>query len=278
MRSVADLRGGVRALVRSRHFVPPPARLYEGGEEYLPGHASYATYNYLSGGPVARVKSAHFEAAFDLASPLFGDGAIDFGTADGVLLPSLVRRFTPVLAIDDLPEMVTAAQRVVDGLRLDATVRSNAGMSMEQLAAGIDRERYGVLFLLETLEHVGRADAMVQSRIEFLDSLFGLIRPGGTIILSVPNMVGLPFAVQRAALAATGALRDPISRSDLLRAVVLKDVSRLEPSWVRVSHLGFSHRSVERAMRSRLDVVGKRDLVFSKVYAVRRRGSAATGA
>ena len=78
------------ALVRRRRFQPPPAELYRQAEsEYLPGHATYSEYNYLSAGPLAQLKSAHFEAALDLVADLAGKtGAIDFGCADGVFLPS----------------------------------------------------------------------------------------------------------------------------------------------------------------------------------------------
>jgi 2-polyprenyl-3-methyl-5-hydroxy-6-metoxy-1,4-benzoquinol methylase len=259
------------ALVRRRRFQPPPAELYRQAEsEYLPGHATYSEYNYLSDGPLAQLKSAHFEAALDLVAPLAGTtGAIDFGCADGVFLPTLDRWFDPVLGIDDDPAMVAHARRVTDALDLHAEILANTGMSWAELRERVDGERYGVVFLLETLEHVGVAEDMVGSRIAFLRELFTIAAPGATIVLSVPNMVGLPFAVQRLGLAATGSVREPIATGDLLRAVVLKDVDRLEPKWQRHMHLGFNHRKLERAMRREFDLAGKRDLIFSKVYAVR---------
>ena len=261
------------ALVRRRRFQPPPAELYATADtEYLPGHATYADYNYLSGGPLAQIKAAHFEAALDLVSDLVGTtGAIDFGCADGVFLPTLDRSFDPVLGIDDDPAMIVQARRVADALGLQAELVASTGLSWEDLRERMDTARYGVVFLLETLEHIGTADDMVGSRIAFLHELFTIAAPGATIVLSVPNMVGLPFAIQRMGLAATGSNREPIAAGDLVRAVVLKDVDRLEPKWVRHSHLGFNHRKLERAMRRELDVVGKRDLIFSKVYAVRNR-------
>jgi 2-polyprenyl-3-methyl-5-hydroxy-6-metoxy-1,4-benzoquinol methylase len=259
------------ALLRRRRFQPPPADLYKHAEtEYLPGHATYTDYNYLSAGPLAQLKSAHFEAALDLVADLARTtGAIDFGCADGVFLPTLDRWFDPVLAIDDDPAMIAHAQRAVDALGLGAEILANTGMSWAELRERVDAARYGVVFLLETLEHVGTADDMVGSRIAFLRELIAIAAPGATIVVSVPNMVGVPFALQRIGLAATRSAREPIAARDLMRAVVLKDVDRLEPKWQRHMHLGFNHRKLERAMRREFEVVGKRDLIFSKVYAIR---------
>jgi 2-polyprenyl-3-methyl-5-hydroxy-6-metoxy-1,4-benzoquinol methylase len=268
--ATAQLRG-LGALVRRRRFVPPDPAPYATAErEYLPGHATYTSYNYLSGGPMARVKAAHFEAALDLVEHLAGrTGAIDFGCADGVFLPTLERWFDPVLGIDDDPAMMAVAQRAVRALGLRAELLQNTGMSWEEIRERVDRERYGVVFLLETLEHVGTAEDMYGSRVAFLRELLALAAPGATLVISVPNMVGLPFALQRAALAATRSAREPLSAHELARATLLKDVDALEPRWQRHAHLGFNHRKLERALRASFDLVGKRDLVFTKVYAIR---------
>ena len=174
-----------------------------------------------------------------------------------------------MLGIDDDLTMVAHARRVTDALGLGAEVIANTGMSWAELRERVDGERYGVVFLLETLEHIGSAEDMVGTRIAFLRELFTIAAPGATIVLSVPNMVGLPFALQRLGLRATGSAREPIATGDLLRAVVLKDVDGLEPKWERQMHLGFNHRKLERAMRREFEVAGKRDLIISKVYAVR---------
>ena len=269
---MSQRRGLIRTLLARSSFLAPPLEVYQRmGGEYLPGYASYATYNYGEGGLVARIKRAHFDAALELTEHVAGaTGAIDFGCADGVFLPSLARRFSPVVAIDDDADMVASAQAVVATLDLPVEVLCNAGLSLEEVARRLDTERYGVVFLLETLEHIGSPEAMVASRIDFLDRLFSLAAPGATIVVSVPTMVGPPFAVQRAVLALTGAAREPISAAALARAVVLHDVSSLEPAWSRTRHLGFNHRPLERAMRASFTEVRKRDLIFSKVYALRR--------
>jgi 2-polyprenyl-3-methyl-5-hydroxy-6-metoxy-1,4-benzoquinol methylase len=271
---VSQRKGLLRTLSARSSFRAPPAEVYQRtGGGYLPGHPSYATYNYCGNGLVARIKRAHFDAALDLTAHLAGGtGAIDFGCADGVFLPTLAGRFSPVVAIDDDADMIASTQAVVTALELPVRVLCNAGLSLDELAQRLDTERFGVVFLLETLEHVGVAEAMVQSRIDFVDRLFSIAAPGATIVVSVPTMVGLPFAVQRAALALTGGVREPISAMAFARAVVLYDVAPLEPAWSRTRHLGFNHRPLERAMRERFAEVRKRDLIFSKVYALRRDG------
>jgi 2-polyprenyl-3-methyl-5-hydroxy-6-metoxy-1,4-benzoquinol methylase len=197
----------------------------------------------LRRGLTARINRAHFDAALELTGHLAGaTGAIDFGCADGVFLPSLTPRFSPVVAIDDDAGMIASTRSLVASLELPVRVLCNAGLSLDELARQLDTERFGAIFPLETLEHIGDAEAMVQTRIDFLQGLFSIAAPDATIVVSVPTMVWLPFAVQRAALALTGAAREPISPAAFARAVVLRDVEPLEPAWSRTRHLGFNHR------------------------------------
>jgi 2-polyprenyl-3-methyl-5-hydroxy-6-metoxy-1,4-benzoquinol methylase len=266
-----ELRRGLRAYARRTHLDVPPTDVYARGGGYVPGYATYSQYNYCSEGVLPWIKTAHFEAALSMTREHFGrTGAIDFGTADGFLLRSLTRRYEPVLAIDVDADGLAVAERTAREQGLDQVeFLCNGGLAWDELRARIDRERYGVMYLLETLEHVGTPDAMIPARVAFVRELLTLIRPGGTLVVSVPNMVGLAFAVQRAALAATGSLREEMSRADLAKAIVLKDTRALEPQWESHKHLGFNHRELERALRAEFAVTDKRDLVFSKVYAVR---------
>lgn len=269
---LSDLRGGLRAYARPKHLqVPPPDAYQQVGEAWVGEYPSYSHYNYFGDSLVHRVKAAHFEAALSLARPHFGTtGAIDFGTADGFLLPTLSRYFSPVLAVDVGADQLAVAERAIEQLHLDnVSTLCNADLTWDELRERVDSCRFGVMFVLETLEHVGIKADMVGSRVAFVRELFSLLRPNSTVVVSVPNMVGLAFAVQRAVLAVTGSVREPISRSDLARAVALKDTSRLVPEWNLHKHLGFNHRPIEAALRAEFRVVDKRDLVFSKVYALR---------
>lgn len=101
-----------------------------------------------------------------------------------------------------------------------------------------------MLFLLETLEHVGERERMWDSRAEFVEALFGLLRPEGQVIVTVPNMVGLGFLFQRAALRGLRLPRErKLSGNEFWRAVALRDTEVLERRWKGPhGHLGFSHR------------------------------------
>jgi len=263
-----ELRRGLRAYARRTHLDVPPTDVYARGGGYVPGFATYSQYNYCSEGVLPWIKTAHFEAALSMTRQHFGrTGAIYFGTADGFLLRTLTRRFDPVLAIDVDADGLAVAERTAREQGLDdVEFLCNGGLPWDALRARIDRDRYGVMYLLETLEHVGTPEAMIPARIAFVRELLTLIRPGGTLVISVPNMVGLAFGVQRAALAATGSLREELTGPQLARAIVLKDTKDLEPQWESHKHLGFNHRLLERALRREFRVTAKRDLVFSKVY------------
>ena len=88
---------------------------------------------------------------------------------------------------------------------------------------------YRVAFLLETLEHVGDPSRFYESKMEFLDGVFGLLQPRGRVVISVPKMVGISFLVQRATLRLLGMHREEIGRRNLFNAVVRRNTDALEP-------------------------------------------------
>jgi 2-polyprenyl-3-methyl-5-hydroxy-6-metoxy-1,4-benzoquinol methylase len=264
----------LRAHPRFSYFEAPPAELYRRIERALgPEAPTYASYNYLGAGVGSYVKSLHFDVALKLARPYFGRGkVIDFGCADGIFLPSLSRLFPSVIGIDRDPRFVDVARRVVRELGLaNVTLVCNAGRELSDLAHEVGEHESDVVFLLETIEHVGTPGRLYESKLDFLEGLFSFVRRGGLIILSVPNMVGLPFLIQRVALAASGLRREEISARNFAKAVLLRRTDDLERGWTTDAHLGFNHQKLERHLRERFVVVAKRNLVFSLVYSVRRQ-------
>lgn len=253
-------------------FRPPARAIYdELGGEYF-GDTSYATYNYLRGGLADRVKTLHFDAALKYCDEngLAGGSAVDMGCADGVFLPSLDQRFASVTGLDIRPAFVEGASAVIDRMGLsNTTVHCTAGMDWDAVIDLAGAGRHDVVFLLETLEHIGERERFYESKVDFLQQLARMLKPGGRIVMSVPNMVGLSLLVQRAVLRLGRRYREPISTGDLLRGVVLRDVSKLEATWTNDDHLGFNHRVLERHLRDIGVLEVRRNLGFT-VFSVLR--------
>jgi 2-polyprenyl-3-methyl-5-hydroxy-6-metoxy-1,4-benzoquinol methylase len=148
----------------------------------------------------------------------------------------------------------------------------NAGLTMDELRERLaaDGRRYRVLFLLETLEHVGEREDPGGSRVRFLQDLFTLLADDGVIVVSVPNMVGLAFAVQRIGLAVTGSVREPISAADFLRASLMRDTRSLARRW-HGEHLGFDHTRLEPHLHRAFRIVRKRHIFFQVLYVLARQ-------
>jgi hypothetical protein len=141
---------------------------------------------------------------------------------------------------------------------------------MDELRNMLPQDRYGILYLLETLEHVGERDSPWESRITFLKNLTMLLDSKGAIVLSVPNMVGISFLLQRIGLALLRARREPISLRNLLKASLLNDTKELEQQWDG-GHLGFNHIQLERHLRNHFHIAKKSRTVFQTIYVLRRK-------
>ena len=240
------------------------------GYEYRPGYKTYTEYNYLRAGRMASyLKTLHFDTALRMTKPFFGQAnVIDFGCCDGPFLPSLARYFPKVLGVDIVPEFVEIASKLCDVLNLNnVDVLCNASSSFPALASRFSGTPYQVLFLLETLEHVGTSENMYGSKIAFLEEVFSLVEDEGIVILSVPKMVGLSFLIQRLGLKMLRMYREPISFTDLWKAVLFSDTSGLEKKWTR-EHLGFNHKTLEKALKKDFVIHNRKDLFFQMIYVV----------
>jgi 2-polyprenyl-3-methyl-5-hydroxy-6-metoxy-1,4-benzoquinol methylase len=266
-----------------RYFVrPTPGILESDSECYIGPYRTYAHYNYLRPGPIAALKRRRFDIALSLAKPWFyKTGAIDFGCADGVLLPSLARYFTRVAAIDHDPRVIPIAKQVVEESHLESVdVINSQNMPFPALRARLlgprgERE-YGVMFLLETLEHVG-PDAPADMdcyayRAQFVQALFTLLAPPARIIISIPRMTGLGFLTRYVTQNTLGLAHEHIPVADVLRAGILGDTRALESQWTG-GHLGFNERKLERELRKAFNIIDERRLPFSLMYTIERRSA-----
>lgn len=254
-------------------FIKPPLSVYEALplEEYrysekIP-YRTYAEYNYLRPGLASRIKIHHFEVCLRLTAEYFGDNnVIDFGCADGVFLPSLSKYFKNIVGIDRTPKSIQISEALIKSIQLNnVTLICNDHVSMDALVEQLSERRYKILYLLETLEHVGTREAPWESRVDFLKKVSRLLEAGGLLVITVPKMVGPAFLLQRMGLALLGAYREPISLKNLLKAGLFNNTTELEQNWDG-NHLGFNHIKLEKCIRKHFQIVKKVDIFFQVVY------------
>ena len=261
-------------------FIKPPLSVYKNipQDYYYAEEVStrtYAEYNYLRPGFASWIKLRHFEVCLRLTRNYFGKcSVIDFGCADGIFLPSLSKYFKNVVGIDQRQDFITISTTLINSLKLtNVHLICNDNITMDGLRNMLPQDRYGILYLLETIEHVGERDSPWEARITFLKSLAMLLDPESPIVLSVPNMVGISFLLQRIGLALLRAHREPISFRNLLKASLLNDTKELEQQWDGPQlgrHLGFNHIHLERHMRNHFHIAKKSSTVFQTIYVLRR--------
>ena len=257
---------------RTRHFVRPPYLTLD-GFSYLPekGVKTYSEYNYLKPGLASFLRTRHLEYALRMVGKYPPEyNVIDFGCADGSLLPSLSRRFKHVVGIDSEPDFIKLAAKVTDNLA-NVQLICNQGLGMGDLRAKLAGRKYQILFLLETLEHIGDKNNLWESRVEFVRELFTLIDKSGVIIISVPVMVGLPFLIQRVGLFVFNAKRDKASKIGLLKAYFLNDTDDLEKQWHpwrmgETGHIGFNHKKLEVHLKREFDILEVKNILFQVLY------------
>ncbi len=252
------------------YFIQPPLVTLD-GVVYQQKYRSYSEYNYFKPGISSYVKTRHFEYALRLTKEYFYKcNAVDFGCADGIFLQSLAKYFNYVVGIDSEPVHIKIADKLSKTISLNnVKLICNNDLSISETKTKISDKEYYILYLLETLEHVGDKKDIYKSKIDFLEELFSLINKQGIIVISVPNMVGMPFLVQRLALKLFGLHKEPISMNNLLKAVFLKDTSDLEKRWTG-GHLGFNHKKLENYFKNKFLVLKKKNLFFQTIYVIRK--------
>ncbi len=251
-------------------FIIPPASIYE-DKATTPGkdNITYTAYNYLGSGIVPSIKRNHFEVALRLTNNFFHKcDVIDFGCADGAFIPSLAKYFNHVVAIDIRRESIEICSNLVSELSLNnVTLFCNDKITIDDIRSRIGRSSH-ILYLLETLEHIGDKSDLFGSKIDFLTQLFTLLDDDGIIVISVPKMIGIPFLLQRLGLRIFRSIRDPISIINLAKSV-LGNTTALEWEWSG-GHLGFNHKKLEILLRNEFKIVKKKNLLFQVEYVIKK--------
>lgn len=262
------------------YFVRPPHVALE-DFSYIPekGIKTYSEYNYLKPGLASFLRARHFEYSLRLTKEYFHRcNVIDFGCADGPFLPSLARYFHHVVGIDTEPKLVELASKLVNLSGLTNTkLICNRDLTMQDLKLKLGKRKHHILFLLETLEHLGDKSDPWNSKVRFMKELFTLIDKTGIIIVSVPNMVGIPFLLQRFGLFFLNVERETISKTHLFKASLLGRTTDLEQQWEgwhigRIGHLGFNHHKLERHMTKEFQILKRKNILFQVIYACQMKG------
>lgn len=264
---------GLIRRIFQRNYVPPVTIDLE-QYTYAERYASYSDYNYLQPGIASFLRTQHFEHALRLTRKYFHKAnVIDFGCADGPFLPALSKYFRNVVAIDMDSTFIKQAHELVRRMRLsNVELICNATLTLDDLKSKMPNHTYRVLYLLETIEHIGDKSAPWDSRVNFIRDLFGLLSENGIIVLSVPNMIGISFLLQRLFMFLLNQQREPISMANLFRVSLLKDTTNLENQW-QGGHLGFNHEKLERRLKKDFNLVKKRNIFFQVIYVLAARST-----
>lgn len=258
-----------------KYFIKPIIELSAkdlGDAKYFKNYKTYSQYNYLQPNIISYLKRLRFEIALQLTKQYFHScNVIDFGCADGFFLPSLSKYFNHVCGIDIHNDYIRAASKLVNENKCNnVELICNNGLTINDVKQKLGNNQYKILYLLEIIEHIGEKDSLYQSKIEFLKELFSLIDRNGIIVISVPKMVGIFFFIKHTLLSLMGYHQEKISINNLLKASFLNDTSELEKNWDK-GHLGFNHKKLEENLKNEFDIVKKRMMMFSVIYAIERR-------
>jgi ubiquinone/menaquinone biosynthesis C-methylase UbiE len=110
------------------------------------------------------------------------DRVLDFGGGNGVLAPTLSKRYREVISVDLQPEML---QRVVQQSQLkNVTIRAE-----ELSAAALQAESFDTVVAADVLEHIPDFMPIVRE-------LRRVLKPGGELLVSAPSE-NLLYAVAR---------------------------------------------------------------------------------
>jgi SAM-dependent methyltransferase len=135
---------------------------------------------------VAWSHRSRFERARELLQPLAGGRLLDYGTGDGTLLKQCVDLFPNAVGAD------MAGHQVDDCRKRFAGLPRLTFVSFEELLAQFSSQSFDVITCMEVMEHLTSTATQT-----LLRNLATLLRPRGTIIISVPVETGLPLLVKQ---------------------------------------------------------------------------------
>jgi SAM-dependent methyltransferase len=203
--------------------------------------------------------SRRFRSALALARPFCGGRVLDYGCGDGTFLGLLHESDTP-------PALAVGAEIdprvVIDCQRRFAMFPRLRFVDVTALARAEETGSYDAIFCMEVLEHVIDAEPL-------LADLERLLRPGGTLVISVPIETGLPVLVKQLVRRAAGWRRigdypgtSGYKPHELVKSVFAASRPHLaRPIFQRADgqafhdHKGFNWRVLRATVVSRFDLI-----------------------
>ncbi|HEY7498513.1 MAG TPA: class I SAM-dependent methyltransferase [Vicinamibacterales bacterium] len=155
----------------------------------VPGH--YAKKQLLSASGLVRWShGSRFRLARALVAPFAGQRLLDYGCGDGTFLALVQDLFPSAVGVDQ------SADQIVDCTARFAALPAMAFLTTDCLSGASHQHRYDIVVCMEVLEHC--PDDIQR---EVLDRIQAVMRPGGTLVVSVPIEIGPPLLAKQSARA-----------------------------------------------------------------------------
>lgn len=203
---------------------------------------------------------SRFVLARRLVAEFRGAKLLDYGCGDGTFLAMVSDLFPDAVGTDiarDAIDECAVRYRPLDGLRFAHT----SGLSDDRFTRSFD-----LVTCMETLEHcVPRAATAV------LNDLRRLVRPGGTVLISVPIEIGPPLLIKHTMRMIAGwrrlgqyQYREKYSTAELMRMLFAAESTAIErpiydadpsdPATGYHGHKGFNWRRMRRQIAEGFEV------------------------
>jgi 2-polyprenyl-3-methyl-5-hydroxy-6-metoxy-1,4-benzoquinol methylase len=184
-----------------------------------------------------------FAKALTLLAPQSGERILDYGAGNCFLVAHIKKLFPSVEIVAFEPKATPVARQLA----------TKGGFSLIETEGELECQSFDKILCLETLEHVhnDQLDGVI-NRFETL------LRPGGDLIVSVPNELWLVGWVKNVVRLASGTMHEgtTLRFAGWMLLGRTEKVPRYEKDGQYLGHIGFDYRRiVRRLLASRLNLV-----------------------
>jgi SAM-dependent methyltransferase len=219
---------------------------------------------FCSDGLIAFSHTRRFQYGLELAKTFEGQKILDYGFGDGTFLAMLMDSVSPPAACVG----AEISDSLVDAAKGRFAQRAGLSFVLTSDLVGSEHEAaYDGVFCMEVLEHVVQLEPV-------LETLQRVLKPGGTLVVSVPVEIGFPLLVKQTARRIAGwrklgdySFNARYTLRELVASIFAGDeqhmprpVYGLERAIPHHDHQGFNWKSLLRILRARFEL---EDVSFS---------------